>query len=336
MLVLGIESTCDEMAASIVKDGTQILSNSIATQTEIHKPYGGVFPELASRSHSDSVIPIIDDAIKNANIKQADIDLIAVANGPGLMGSLLIGLSAAKALAYAWEIPFIGVDHVEAHMYAPMMGQEPTFPALGIVISGGHTFLAKITSIGTYEILSSTVDDAIGEAFDKVARMLNLPYPGGPEIEKIAKHGNPNRYPFKAGYVKRNPLSFSFSGLKTNVLYTLQKNPCKPEDIAASFQKTALMDIVTKSLKMCHLYNLQSVYIGGGVSNNQKLREYFSDFPLPIYWPSYGLSLDNAAMIAGLGYHLYRNKQHSDPLDLVPFPRLIQKKNTLNSCLPPL
>lgn len=325
MIVLGIESTCDEMAASIVKDGTEILSNTIATQTEIHKQYGGVFPELASRCHSDLVIPIIEEAIQNAHIKRTDIDLIAVANGPGLMGSLLIGLNAAKSLAYAWNIPFIGVNHVEAHMYAPMMDQAPTFPALGIVISGGHTFLAKITSIGTYKILSSTVDDAIGEAFDKVARILKLPYPSGPEIEKIALHGDPNRYPFKAGYVKRSPLSFSFSGLKTNVLYTLQKNQCKPEDIAASFQKTALMDIVNKSLKVCEQHNLQSIYIGGGVSNNQKLREYFAESPYSIYWPSHGLSLDNAAMIAGLGYHLYQHQKKSDPLDLVPFPRLLQK-----------
>ncbi len=348
MLVLGIESTCDETAASIVKDGSEILSNIIATQTATHEKCGGVFPELASRCHLDLMIPSIEKAIKDAKIKSSDIDLIAVANGPGLMGSLLMGVNAAKSLSFAWDIPLVGVNHVKAHMYSPMMEPNhiPKFPALGIVISGGHTFLAKITSTSDYTIISSTVDDAIGEAFDKVARMLGLPYPGGPEIEKLAKKGDPNSYSFKPGLVKRNPLAFSFSGLKTNVLYTIKGQngqELTPKElsfeekcnIAASFQKTALLDIVKKSLIACDLHGLKSIYIGGGVSNNKKLKTYFEKSPYPIYFPGKLLSLDNAAMIAGLGYHEFRKNGPCDTLELLPYPRFIHKQNqSLDLSLP--
>jgi N6-L-threonylcarbamoyladenine synthase len=222
MIVLGIESTCDETACAIVKDGKDILSNIIHSQSEMHSPFGGVFPELACRRHVDAIIPVIRDAMMHAHVSKNEIDLIAVSKGPGLIGALLIGLNVAKALSMAWDIPFIGINHVEAHLYAAIMPLEsPPFPALGIVISGGHTFMVKMRGIGSYEGIGTTQDDAIGEAFDKVASLLHLPYPGGPAIEQLAKQGNPSRFSFRPANVKGRPWDFSFSGLKTNVLYAL-------------------------------------------------------------------------------------------------------------------
>jgi len=333
MLVLGIESSCDETAASVVRNGKEILSNVISSQVDLHKQYGGVFPELACRRHIDDLIPVIDQALKEAHVEAQEIDLIAATKGPGLIGALLIGLNAAKALALAWNKPFVGVNHVEAHLYAAMMLQEEIiFPSLGVVISGGHTFLVKILALGVYEMIGTTVDDAIGEAFDKVASLLGLPYPGGPSIEELAKQGDPSLYTFKAGRVKERPWDFSFSGLKTNVLYTIKgpnsnkespliiKEEEKPH-IAAAFQKTALTDIIDKSLKACKEFHCAAIYLGGGVSNNQKLREMFIKKGATTYWPPPGLSLDNAAMIAGLGYHLFQQKG-GDSLELSPMPRI--------------
>lgn len=337
MLVLGIETTCDETAASIVKDGLFILSNEISSSAPIHEQYGGVFPELASREHANAIIPIIDQALKKAELSKNQIDLIAVAQGPGLLGSLLIGLSCAKSLSLALKIPFIGVNHVEAHLYAAMMGKDTPllFPALGIVVSGGHTFLVKIEGIGSYKLIGSTIDDAIGEAFDKVATLLDLPYPGGPYIEQLAKTGDCNRYHFQAGKVKNKPYAFSFSGLKTSVLYAIkgangQKSSHSiiqeedKKDIAASFQKTAFLDVITKSINAIAEFDLKAIYIGGGVSNNLYLRSLFSLYmkEIPIFFPPKGLSLDNGAMIAGLGYHLFNKTKKGDLLDLEPMTRM--------------
>jgi len=323
MLILGIESTCDETAASIVEDGSKILSNIIFSQTEYHKKYGGVFPELASRCHIDKILPTIEKSLNAANVKIEDIDAIAVAQGPGLIGSLLIGLNTAKTLSLFLNKPLIGINHVEAHLYAAMMDKMEflTLPALGVVISGGHTMLLKISKIGTYEIISTTIDDAIGECFDKAASILDLPYPGGPEVEKLAKLGDSSKYNFKSGQVKEKPYHFSFSGLKTKILYTVKGQSGKKENldvideiekkhIAASFQKAAFTDLIEKSLKAARQYNLKAIYFGGGVSNNNKLKEMIeekNDLNIPIFWPSFGLSLDNAAMIAGLAYHKYTN-----------------------------
>ncbi len=322
-VVLGIETTCDETAASIVVDGKKILSNVVFSQIETHREYGGVFPELACRKHESMLISIIDQAIRDAGIEKTDIDLIAVATRPGLMGALLIGLSTAKALAYSWKIPYVAVNHIEAHLYAAQMHIEnPPLPAIGLIVSGGHTSLLKIESIGEYTWLGNTVDDAVGEAFDKTARLLGLPYPGGPEIEKIAKNGDPKNVPFKPCKIKEKPLCFSFSGLKTQVLYAMKNNP-KTEDVAASFQEIALTDLVTKSLLACKEFSLNAIYIGGGVSNNMRLRAIFDErkpFNLSVFWPEKGLSLDNAAMIAGLGYHVYQKEKHSAPFDLSPTP----------------
>jgi N6-L-threonylcarbamoyladenine synthase len=336
MLVLGIETTCDETACAVVESGKKVLSNVIASQIGIHKNYGGVYPELASRSHVDRLIPTLDLSLKEAGVSQTEIDLIAVARAPGLIGSITIGLNAAKALSMAWNIPFVGVNHVEAHLYAAMMDQMPSFPALGVVLSGGHTFIVKILELGCYDLIGTTVDDAIGEAFDKVACLLNLPYPGGPEIEKLAQTGFSKKYPFKGGQVKNKPFHFSFSGLKTNVLYALKGANAhqgselilKEEEhkhIAASFQEAALMDVINKTLKAAEAHSCNSIFFGGGVTQNQTLKKLFAKHAPShrnLYYPPPGLSLDNGAMIAGLGYHLYQKHKHSDLLSLDAVPRL--------------
>jgi N6-L-threonylcarbamoyladenine synthase len=305
MLVLGIESTCDETGAAIVEDGKNILSNVVASSADLHEKYGGVFPELACRRHIDAIIPVIDEAMQKAGVTPEQIDLIAVAKGPGLIGALLIGMNAAKGLSLAWNKPLVGVNHVEAHLYASMMHLEeiPT-PALGIVLSGGHTLLVKILNIGAYEQIATTADDAIGEAFDKVASLLGLSYPGGPHVERLALSGNPKAHSFQAGRVKLNPLNFSFSGLKTAVLYAIKGNEgISHADVAASFQETALRDIAQKALLASKSFPCQAIFLGGGVTANKRLKEIMKEtFPnLPIHWPLGNLSLDNAAMIAGLG-----------------------------------
>ncbi len=347
MLVLGIETTCDETSCALVEDGQRIIAHKIYSQCELHRPFKGVFPELASRRHLDVLIPLLDETLKEAAVLPQTIDLIAVARGPGLIGALLIGLNAAKSLSLAWNIPFIGVNHVEAHLYAAMMGRaDLLFPALGTVISGGHTFLVKIHDVGSYELIGTTQDDAIGEAFDKVAALIGLPYPGGPAVEKLALEGDPSRYTFKAGKVKESRWDFSFSGLKTSVLYAV-KGPNSHKDsplliaekekahIAASFQEVALADIVTKSLAAAKEFGCRAIYLGGGVSNNQRLRQMSreANVDLPIYWPPAGLSLDNGAMIAGLGFHTFRKQGHGDALDLEPLPRIPLSTHPSLACI---
>lgn len=330
MLVLGIESTCDETGASFVENGKRILSNIVASSADLHERYGGVFPELACRRHIDAILPVVDEAIRQAGVSLKEIDLIAVAKGPGLIGALLIGMNAAKGLSIAWNKPLIGVNHVEAHLYSAMMdAPEPyPFPALGIVLSGGHTLLLEIQGIGDYRPVGTTVDDAIGEAFDKVASLLSLPYPGGPHIERWALQGNPKAYPsLQAGKVKKNPLDFSFSGLKTSVLYALKGQNAKQDkpisdaeraNLAAAFQETAFQDVVEKALLCLQKNPCKALFFGGGVCNNRRLRALFQEkIPhLPQFWPPFNLSLDNAAMIAGLGFHKYLAQGHGDPLDL--------------------
>jgi N6-L-threonylcarbamoyladenine synthase len=336
MIALGIESTCDETACAIVRGEREVLSNVICSQTDLHTPFGGVFPELACRRHIDVLIPTIKQALKEAGVTSNQIDLVAAAKGPGLIGALLIGLSSAKALSYAWGIPFIGVNHVEAHLFAAMMPLEhPPLPALGLVVSGGHTFLVKIDEVGKYHMIGTTQDDAIGEAFDKVAALLGLPYPGGPEIEALAKQGDPLKFPFRPGRIKNHPLDFSFSGLKTNVLYTVKGQSAskgspliisekEKADVAASFQETALRDVVSKTIEAAKTFDCQAIYCGGGVSNNLRLRGLFQEMniPYPVFYPEKNMTLDNAAMIAGLGLHRYKKENKGDCFDLQPMTRI--------------
>lgn len=348
MMILGIESTCDETAASIVRDGRFVCSHTVASSADIHQRYGGVFPELASRRHIDAILPVIHEALQNAKIAPQDLDAIAVARGPGLIGSLLIGLNAAKGLAIAWNKPLIAVNHVEAHLYAAMIEKQPLnhdcpnpdhsedrlnskfdpnrgiFPSLGFVLSGGHTLMLKVLDIGRYELLSTTVDDAIGEAFDKSASILGLSYPGGPALEELARKGDEKKFRFSAGRVKKDPLSFSFSGLKTAVLYAQKKAAISEyPDIAASFQKTAFDDIANKAELALQAFPYRSIVLGGGVSNNRRLRALFSErfVKIPLYWPPFDLTMDNAVMIAALAYHKMIQGE-SASLDLEALPRL--------------
>lgn len=329
MNVLGIESTCDETSASVVRNGREILSLSTSSSSDIHQRYGGVFPELACRRHIDAILPVIEDALCKASLKPQEIDAIAVAKGPGLIGALLIGLNAAKGLSIAWEKPLIGVNHVEAHLYAAMMDapQPLRFPALGVVLSGGHTLLLKIEDVGKYTLIGTTVDDAIGEAFDKVAILLGLSYPGGPEIERIAKNASTKNFSFKAGKVKKNPFDFSFSGIKTSVLYAVKGKILSLEekaDAASSFQETVFADVAQKADLALKTFCPQAIYLGGGVCNNQRLRIIFDQkfSNLPIFWPAKNLSLDNAAMIAGLGFQKFLQNPAGDPLDMEALPRI--------------
>lgn len=330
MLILGIETTCDETACAVVRDGIDILSNVVTSQIDLHNEYGGVVPELACRRHIDLFLPTLDKALKDAQVSLEQIDLIAVAYAPGLIGALLIGLNAAKTLALALQKPFVGVNHVEAHLYAALMSQAafPIFPCLGMVLSGGHTAVLKIQEIGDYRLIGQTVDDAIGESFDKAAKILGLPYPGGPHIEQWAQKGKLGTFKFKPGKVKGKPFDFSFSGLKTQVLYAVKgQNEREAEkrlsqqekyDLAAAFQETAFMDIIDKAKLAAQQENCRTIVLGGGVTFNKHLRSLFQQKApeLSTIWPKGELSLDNAAMIAGLGYHVYRKKGEGDALGL--------------------
>lgn len=329
MLVLGIETTCDETSCSVVKDGFEILSNVIYSQVELHNEFGGVVPELACRRHIDVISIVLDEALKQANVSLQEIDLIAVAKGPGLIGALLIGIHFAKTLAWTLKKPLIGVNHIEAHLYAAVMSSPPPaiLPALGIVLSGGHTSLVHMKDIGSYTLIGETVDDAIGEAFDKTAKILGLGYPGGPHIEMLAKQGNPKQFPFKAGQVKGRALDFSFSGIKTAVFYATREKKLSQTDIcdiSASFQEAVFHDVLRKTELAISQTAVKAIYLGGGVTQNSYLRDLFNQkLSTPCYWPKKDLCLDNAAMIAGLGYHAYRERpDNKEIFDLEPETRI--------------
>lgn len=318
MLILAIETTCDETSCSVVRDGSTILSNVIASQIDVHSLFGGVVPELACRQHIDVISSVCNTALKNAHVSLSEIDLIAVAKGPGLIGALLVGINFAKGLAFSARKPLIGINHIEAHLYAAIMNcKNPSsyFPALGLVLSGGHTSMIIIKGIGDYTLIGQTLDDAIGEAFDKVAKMLEL-YPGGPQIEKLAASGNLGKYPFQKSNVKGRPYDFSFSGIKTKVRYTLFGNDSKNKrsvtlqdkaDVAASFQEAVFADVVSKAHLALKNSEMKALFLGGGVTRNRKLRKKFEDsIQLPLFWPEDELCLDNAAMLAGLAFHKWQ------------------------------
>lgn len=327
MLILGIETSCDETAASVVEDGRKILSNVVASQTSIHSKFGGVVPELASRKHIQNIIPVISKALSDAGISLNDVNGIAVTQCPGLVGSLLIGISVAKSLAYTKELPIVGLDHVEGHIYANFLEHEELIPPfISLVVSGGHTNLIYVAEKRTYEKLGQTLDDAAGEAFDKIAKLLDLGYPGGPIIDRMAKEGDPEAIAFPRPMQKDPSLNFSFSGLKTAVLNHVKKEKeagrnINPIDIVASFQAAVVDVLVEKTLRAAELKNVKAITLAGGVAANSALRKRFTercqDLGFTLYYPSIILCTDNAAMIAALGYELLSaGKDYSLSLDM--------------------
>ncbi|HEX8183251.1 MAG TPA: tRNA (adenosine(37)-N6)-threonylcarbamoyltransferase complex transferase subunit TsaD [Blastocatellia bacterium] len=318
MLVLGIESSCDETAAAIIEDGRKIKSNIIASQVKTHSPFGGVVPELASREHLDRIAPVVNQAFAEAGVKLDDIDGIAVTQGPGLIGSLLVGLSYAKSLAYVSGKPIVGVNHIEGHIYSVAFENPPVeYPALALVVSGGHTTLFFIPSEGRYAVLGRTRDDAAGEAYDKVAKLLGLGYPGGPVIDRLAGSGDPNRAElvFTIPRMNSTNLDFSFSGLKTAVLRYVRENEIAPlskgqepgsmiVDLAASFQDKVILSLLARLKSAVRRHNPRTIILAGGVACNSALRRRVKeeDFGAPVYYPSPLLTTDNAAMIAAAGY----------------------------------
>lgn len=328
--ILGIESSCDETAAAVVKNGREVLSNIISSQIVIHRKYGGVVPEIASRKHIENVMPVIDEALTKAKITLEDVDAVAVTYGPGLVGALLVGLSAAKSLAWAIDKPLIGVNHLEGHVFANFLNKkdlEPPFMAL--VVSGGHTALLKVTGYNEFELLGQSRDDAAGEAFDKIARVMGLPYPGGPEIERLALQGNPLAIQFPKARLD-NPFEFSFSGLKSAVLNYLHNEeqagrPVNYSDVAASFQHAVVEALCERAVYAMHHTGLKNIVLAGGVSANKVLQntlaETMNKIGCHLVHPTHILCTDNAVMIACRGYFMYEAGLFS-PLDLNAQPNL--------------
>jgi N6-L-threonylcarbamoyladenine synthase len=355
-LILGIESSCDETAAAIVADGRRVLSSVVASQTEIHRKYGGVVPELASREHLRQIVPIVREAVEQAKITLRDVDAIAVTNGPGLVGALLVGVTYGKALAMALGKPLIAVNHLEGHVHAVFLeafadGRRPQLPAVCLIVSGGHTVIYYVTSESSngvasfsYARIGGTRDDAAGEAYDKVARMLGLGYPGGPVIDSLAPHGNPAAVRFGEPKMSGNVYDFSFSGVKTAVLYHLRRNPqLEPEiearrqalvrgersadalrafssaatlDLIASFQRAVVENLVGRTVAAAGERGARTVLVSGGVAANSELRRCFeaeaSRRNFEVYFPSRALSTDNAAMIAAAGYTRFIAGERAD------------------------
>jgi len=324
--VLGVETSCDETSAAVVRDGGEILSNVVSSQISLHRPYGGVVPELASRNHLRLINSVIEQALAEAHTSMEQIDAIGATYGPGLASSLLIGLNTAKGVAFATGKPFVGINHVEAHLYSPLLANSATdaLPMVSLIVSGGHTILAHATAIGEHEILGQTVDDAAGEAFDKVAKLLGLGYPGGPEIEKLAGKGNPAAIGFPRSMLHDASDNFSFSGLKTAVLYFLRKNPQHSvEDVCASFQEAVVDVLVGKTLRATVSRRVKTVSVSGGVSVNGRLRKALTagcaDNGLRLLFAPPRLCTDNAAMIAALAYYKLQSGKPSDfSLEVAP------------------
>ena len=327
--ILAIESSCDETAAAVVRNGREVRSNIISSQIDLHKLYGGVVPEIASRKHIEKINQVIEEALNEANVTLDDIDAIGVTYGPGLVGALLVGVAEAKAIAYAKDLPLIGVHHIEGHISANYIEHpelEPPF--LCLVVSGGHTHLVCVKDYGKYEILGRTRDDAAGEAYDKVARAIGLGYPGGPKIDRIAKEGNPDAIPFPKAHMGDNPYDFSFSGLKSAVLNYI--NGCQmkgisfnPADVAASFQKAVVDVLVENAMHAVEEYGLYKFAIAGGVASNSALREAMKkacdERNIPFYYPSPIYCTDNAAMIGAAAYYEYlAGTRHGWELNAVP------------------
>ena len=339
MIILGIETSCDETAAAIVKDGTEILSNVVVSQIDIHAAYGGVVPEIAARSHIEAILPVINEALAKAHLDWPEIDAIAVTHTPGLLGSLLIGTLAARTLSILHQIPLYPIHHLKSHIYANWLTGDiqPEFPLIALVISGGHTQLIHMTHHNHFEIIGTTRDDAIGEVFDKIAKILGLPYPGGPSIAKAALKGNPKAY--KLPIPKVDGYDFSFSGLKTAVLRAIQNELNLPistpstalaakltekqiNDFAASFQKTAITALIQKTEKAIQEFRPKSLVLAGGVSANTSLRKVLEEKIAEVYFPPLNLCTDNAAMVAAAAHFSIKEGQTpTNPYNLDISPR---------------
>jgi len=328
-ITLGIETSCDETSVSVVKDGRKILSNTIFSQIKQHAKYGGVVPEIASRQHLEAISHVTQMALEEASIGFDDVDLVAVTQGPGFIGSLLVGVSDAKGLAYVLNKPLIGVNHIEGHIFANFLENDFTPPFLCLVVSGGHSHLVYVKDYGDYEVMGRTVDDAAGEAFDKVARALGLGYPGGPLIAKAAKEGNETAISFPIAQLKNGELNFSFSGIKTAVLNYLNHQRQKGlsiiiEDVAASFQKAVVDALVENTLKAAKVKKVKTIAVAGGVAANSRLRQELTEraaSEFDVKFPPMILCTDNAAMIACTGYYRYLMGDRSD-MTLTPYATL--------------
>jgi len=327
MLLLTLETSCDETSAAVVRDGRHVLSNVIASQVDLHAKYGGVVPELASRRHLETINPVVEEALSAAGVGLEDLDGLAVTRGPGLVGALLVGLSFAKALAYGRGLPLVGVHHIEGHILAIQLEDSVAYPYLALAVSGGHTHLFRVDGIGQYRLLGRTVDDAAGEAFDKVAKMLGLGYPGGPIIDRLAAEGEPGDIRFPRPLLKKDTLNFSFSGIKTSVLNFLHKESKPPigerlSAVAAAFQE-AVVDVLTqKAFRAARNEGLERIVVAGGVACNRGLRRRFQEMAGPegvkVWFPSPVLCSDNAAMLAvAADEYLLRGVQSGPELNAV-------------------
>jgi len=332
MRILGIETSCDETCAAVVEDGRRVLSNVVATQVEIHRKYGGVVPEIASRAHLESILPVVTEALDQARLAMDAIDAVAVAYRPGLIGSLLVGVTAAKTLAWLRGLPLVAINHVESHIYAACLERDSLpYPCVGLIVSGGHTSLYLCESPLVQALLGSTSDDAAGEAFDKVASLLGLPYPGGPSVDAAAARGSATAVRFSRPWLAADSFDFSFSGLKTAVLYHVrghgpdvkkratQLSDQEIADVAASFQECVVDVLVGKTLRAAEVYGMDRIIVGGGVAANRRLRtrlmEEAAARGLEVLLPPMKYCTDNAAMVAGLAYHQLQAGITSD-LDL--------------------
>jgi N6-L-threonylcarbamoyladenine synthase len=330
--ILGIESSCDETAAAVVENGRALLSSVVASQIDLHAQYGGVFPEVASRQHIRTIYAVVEQALQQAHISLSDLDAVAVTRGPGLAGSLVVGMNTAKGLSLAAGLPLVGVNHLEGHIYSAWVHPAddlnppppPQFPLIALLASGGHSELNLITDHLVYQRLGSTLDDAAGEAYDKVARLLGLPYPGGPAVQEAAVSGNPQAFNFPRARLE-GTWNFSFSGLKTAVLRTVREHESKGrtlpvQDLAASFQASVVDVLVSKTLAAARAYQAKAILVAGGVSANTALRQAFlAQKEFPVHIPDLSLCTDNAAMIASAGYFRHVLGHH-DPLDLDVLP----------------
>lgn len=338
-LMLAIESSCDETAAAVVSRDLQVRSSVVASQNELHERFGGVVPEIASRAHVQRILPVIDEALRQAQVTLSEIDLIAVVTQPGLVGSLLVGLTAAKTLALVLNKPLVAVNHIEGHIYACRLSAgQNVFPCIGLVVSGGHTNLYHCRSAIEFDLIGATIDDAAGEAFDKVASVLGLPYPGGPMIEQVAKAGNPQAFRFPRTFIKEDRLDFSFSGIKTSVLYEANGQPGshtqpptldaqRVSDIAASFQSAVVDVLIAKCRQALRRFGCQTLCVGGGVAANGAFRNALEELSrrekIALYLSPKEYCTDNAAM-AAVGWELYEAGQLA-PLDLDVVPGLVRK-----------